>query len=523
MKQIFTLCCFLLLATQASAQGVWTVKSVPNTRLESDMIHVSDPDDILSDSCERLINTALSEIRERADVFVVALGSIGDADIEVFANELFNYWGIGDRDKDNGVLILLAKEQRELKFETGYGVEKDLTDARCQKIFMEHIVPFFKEGDYQGGLCSGVTQVVEVFGGAVPDGLLPVLPSRTDVDVENDFSAAEMLLFLLLMGMPFIGFFVFVIQFVNKKNGKGNSVKVLKTNVVDGVRYVSGKVNKWDGNPWEGVGCLKGLLIGLSPLLIFFIVNLIEIGRMGGSENLNNKRVLLITIFVYLTWVCVRQNWRALRITNKVAKEDPFPQALFEQADKNRLTRLTRWLAIWVGWIFILIFKHKIEKTPACRCVECGGEMGDFKRFHFSQLQQKEMALKSVSYNPYICPYGHVTVVKSFPSTSIRYQDCPVCQGHTVRVADTKIIRNANYDHSGLKEVTNHCEFCGHSWVVEETIPKLFHYYSGSGSSSSSSSSYHSSSHHSSGGYSHHSGGSFGGGHSGGGGFKGKW
>ena len=140
MKQILTLCYFLLLATLVSAQGVWTVKSVPNTRLESDFIHVSDPDDILSDSCEYLINTTLNGIREQADVFVVALESIGDADIEIFANELFNDWGIGDRGKDNGVLILLAKEQRELKFETGYGVEKDLTDARCQNIFMNHCI-----------------------------------------------------------------------------------------------------------------------------------------------------------------------------------------------------------------------------------------------------------------------------------------------------------------------------------------------------------------------------------------------
>lgn len=523
MKQILTLCYFLLLATLVSAQGVWTVKSVPNTRLESDFIHVSDPDDILSDSCEYLINTTLNGIREQADVFVVALESIGDADIEIFANELFNDWGIGDRGKDNGVLILLAKEQRELKFETGYGVEKDLTDARCQNIFMNHIVPFFKEGDYQGGLCSGVTQVVSVFGGEVPDGFVPVLPSgiNENKDKDIDFSVAEILLFLFLFGMPFIGFFVFVIQLVNKKNVPGKSTKALQTNVVDGVRYVSGKVDKWDGNPWEGVGCLKGMLIGLSPLLFFFLAIPIEVWLKGDSEHLSYKHILLITIFAYLSWVCIRQNLRALRISNKAAKVDPFPQAFFEQADKNRLTRLTRWLAIWVGWVFILIFKHKIKDTPACRCVECGGTMGSFEKFHFSPVQMKEMALKSVSYDPYICSYGHVTVMKSFPSSIIRYLDCPICQGHTAKAVSTKVVREANYEQMGLKEVTNRCEFCGHSWVVEETIPKLFHSYSGSGSSSSSH--YHSSSHHSSGGYKHHSGGSFGGGHSGGGGFKGKW
>lgn len=91
MKRIFTVFFCLMLASSGMAQAVWTVRSVPNTRLESDLIHVSDPDGILSDSCEQLINTALDAIRDQADVFIVALNSIGDADIDVFANELFNY------------------------------------------------------------------------------------------------------------------------------------------------------------------------------------------------------------------------------------------------------------------------------------------------------------------------------------------------------------------------------------------------------------------------------------------------
>ena len=168
MKSVLAFLFCLLLASVVSAQRVWTVKTVPNTRLESDLIHVSDPDDILADSSEQLINTALNNIREQADVFVVALGSIGEADINVFANELFNYWGVGDNSKDNGVLILLAKEQRELRFETGYGVENVLTDARCQEIFLNHMVPYFKKDDYQNGICSGVIQVVDVFGGEIP-------------------------------------------------------------------------------------------------------------------------------------------------------------------------------------------------------------------------------------------------------------------------------------------------------------------------------------------------------------------
>lgn len=511
---------FLILTIPLSAQGVWTVKTIPNTRLESDLFHVSDPDDIIADSCEQLINTSLDAIREQADVFVVALNSIGDADIDLFANELFNYWGIGDSGKDNGVLILLAKEQHDIKFETGYGVEEILTDARCQDIFLDYMVPYFKEDDYQSGLCAGVIQIVDVFGGEIPDGLITILPTlQEQQDDDDEFSGAEFLLvILLLLVMPFLGVIVFVLQFSSKTTVTGKSSKALQTNIIDGVRYVSGSSGQWDGNPWGGMGCLKGLLFGFSPLLIAFIVYTIEGMRVDDLEQLSYKRILLISVLVYFTWTCIRQNWRALRVANKNAKTDLFPKALYEKADNNTLTRFTRWLAIWVGWIFILIFKHKINKTPVCRCPDCGSEMNAFNRFHFSEVQQKEMALKSVGYTPYICPVGHVTVQKSYPLSGVNYKVCPACQGRTAKVTNNKVVQTATYDHSGLKELTHHCEFCGHTWIVQETIAKLVHSYSSSSGSSSSSSSrsYHSSS-------SHRSGGSFGGGRSGGGGYHGKW
>ena len=126
MRKTLTLFALLTLCLGLVAENVWTVRTVPNTRLQSNLIHVSDPDGILSDSCEQMINSSLHSIRDQVDVFVVVLNSIGDADIDAFANELFNYWGIGDSEKDNGVLILLAKEQRQLKFETGYGAESIL-------------------------------------------------------------------------------------------------------------------------------------------------------------------------------------------------------------------------------------------------------------------------------------------------------------------------------------------------------------------------------------------------------------
>ena len=119
-------------------------KALPNTRLQSNDIHVSDPDGYLSDSAEMNINTALCAIRQQADVFVVTLRSIGDAEPKRFATQLFNDWGIGDAQTNNGVLLLFVEDQHALEFETGYGAEATLTDARCERIFRNTIVPYFR-------------------------------------------------------------------------------------------------------------------------------------------------------------------------------------------------------------------------------------------------------------------------------------------------------------------------------------------------------------------------------------------
>lgn len=158
-----TLVLVALLAQIAVAQTVWTIETVPNTRLQSNYIHISDPDDWISEEVESKINNVLDGIRQQADVFVVVLSAIGDEPGEIFANELFNYWGIGEASLDNGVLMLMVEDQHLLRFETGYGVEDELTDALCQKIFTEVIVPYFKKGDYNGGLYAGVCAVAGVF------------------------------------------------------------------------------------------------------------------------------------------------------------------------------------------------------------------------------------------------------------------------------------------------------------------------------------------------------------------------
>ena len=132
MKRFALLLILFSLVFNAMADGPWTVRSVPNTRLNGNDIHVSDPDGYLSDSVEMTINTALNAIRDKADVFVVTLTSIGDADPKHFATELFNYWGIGHRRCRNQQWCAAAFCRRPACLGDGDGLWCRRDAHRCQ-------------------------------------------------------------------------------------------------------------------------------------------------------------------------------------------------------------------------------------------------------------------------------------------------------------------------------------------------------------------------------------------------------
>lgn len=74
-------------------------------------------------------------------------------------------WGIGQEKEDNGVLIILARDDRRIAINTGYGVEHLLTDAMSKRIIERDIIPYFKQGDYVGGLNRGADAIFEVMSG----------------------------------------------------------------------------------------------------------------------------------------------------------------------------------------------------------------------------------------------------------------------------------------------------------------------------------------------------------------------
>lgn len=100
-----------------------------------------------------------------SQVAVVIMGSVGNYDISEYAVQLYNKWGIGQKEKNNGVLILVAKEDRKVFITTGYGMEGVLPDALCKRIVNNDVLPNFKAGNYYDGIDAAVNSIMSIVKG----------------------------------------------------------------------------------------------------------------------------------------------------------------------------------------------------------------------------------------------------------------------------------------------------------------------------------------------------------------------
>ncbi|REK49676.1 MAG: TPM domain-containing protein, partial [Bacteroidetes bacterium] len=92
-------------------------------------------------------------------IAVVIMRSTGNYEISEYAVRLYNHWGIGQKDKNNGVLVLVAIEDRKVFINTGYGIEGVLPDALCKRIVENEIVPAFRAGMIYKGLDDATNSI----------------------------------------------------------------------------------------------------------------------------------------------------------------------------------------------------------------------------------------------------------------------------------------------------------------------------------------------------------------------------
>jgi uncharacterized protein len=110
------------------------------------------------------IATKLKDLESKSGIqlVVATVSSLDGQEIEPYANDLFRTWKLGEKAKNNGVLLLVAPKEHRTRIEVGYGLEGTLTDALSKVIITNAMIPKFKTGDYGGGIERGVDDIITV-------------------------------------------------------------------------------------------------------------------------------------------------------------------------------------------------------------------------------------------------------------------------------------------------------------------------------------------------------------------------
>jgi uncharacterized protein len=132
---------------------------------------ITDNAEILSQTMRRSLTELLKAHEDSTgnQIAVLTVTTLGGESIEEYATAVFAAWKLGQKGKDNGVLIIVAPNERRMRIEVGYGLEATLTDLLAGRIISNIMTPGFKTGDYDGGVEAGVKAVIAALeGGEVP-------------------------------------------------------------------------------------------------------------------------------------------------------------------------------------------------------------------------------------------------------------------------------------------------------------------------------------------------------------------
>ncbi|MDB5255379.1 MAG: hypothetical protein JWM14_74 [Chitinophagaceae bacterium] len=491
MKQIFVIL-LLCIHTVAWAGKVYTVETVPKLRLYNKS-YISDPDHLLKEETVQRMNQQLYLLEgiTTDQVAVVVLGSIGSASPKDFANRLFSRFRVGQKDKDNGLLILLVMNPHRVEFETGYGLEGVLPDATCKRIQLEYMIPRFKEGDYDQGLSDGVTAVIKILNN--PDNTT----TMTTQDVARKDPQASGRVIAWIMAVPYL-LFMSVFYFV--KQSKGAFTEDYTKLSEAKKRNVSLTIPRWR---WL--------------LLYFFVPLVFYAGMIYFYRGSYYVATLVGGAYAMILLTLVDKKSRCKKAYAASYKEGDY----FNQYNQfNRYFDNWGLAAVFFPIPFLFTDAQNNKKLKAIRrherpCGQCGTAMillDEKKDDEYLQKSQiLEESIKSVDYDVWLCPTCHSHDALGYNSKFSKYKACSYC-GTKASFLQSDITKvPASYNSSGIGEKTYQCMYCKKVSTEEYTIAQLTRSSdSSSGSSSGSSSSSSSSS-------------SSGGGSSGGGGAGSSW
>ncbi|MBN2657871.1 MAG: TPM domain-containing protein [Spirochaetales bacterium] len=162
--------------------------------------YVNDYAGVISSSEERDITSMLSSLEKStsAQIAVLTVKNLQGYDLESFSIKTADQWKLGRKDRDNGILILLAMEEKKVRIEVGYGLEGTMTDAKSGYIIRNIIIPDFQKGNFGKGISKGVEAVSSVIGGTLDISDKDIAESQSRTRSSSSGGFINVVIFLII-------------------------------------------------------------------------------------------------------------------------------------------------------------------------------------------------------------------------------------------------------------------------------------------------------------------------------------
>jgi uncharacterized protein len=207
---------------------------------------VVDDANVIAPQARAALDAKLKDLEDKSGIqlVVATVPSLDDQDVESYANGLFRAWKLGQKQKNNGVLLLVAPHERKVRIEVGYGLEGTLTDAISKLIITNAIVPRFKANDYAGGIDRGVDDIIAVLTTDSAD--WQARPHLRVDDQPSLVDAAGPLLVLIIFAI------LFLTMMHNARNSGGRIVRRGSNTIFIPWAGPLGGGSSWGGSSWGG-------------------------------------------------------------------------------------------------------------------------------------------------------------------------------------------------------------------------------------------------------------------------------
>ncbi|MBN1290891.1 MAG: TPM domain-containing protein [Candidatus Latescibacteria bacterium] len=194
--------------------------------------YVNDFAGVISTDEKNKLESFLRAFKEKTgvEIAVAVVKDMGGLDESTYAVELMKEWGVGSKERNDGILILVAVKERRLRIEVGYGLEPVITDARAGQIRDRYMVPYLKDNDYTSGVTHGAIAVASIIAedkGVSLDGMVSVPVEQRQV-VRRKNSPAPII--------NIIVFFIIFMLLASRRGGRGLLTGLLIGSMLSGGR-----------------------------------------------------------------------------------------------------------------------------------------------------------------------------------------------------------------------------------------------------------------------------------------------